>query len=392
MRLSRDLLFVLLVFAVLIALTAYGAYLQVQKEQEQGQAIPYSTHSAAANGALALKMWMEDLGFQSRRLENQEFRLADDWRVLWILVPSQAPTETEVRELLDWVGRGNTLILADNNLFRRNPLLRELGVELRPTAAYVDRVQVSQPLLGPVPEPGIRAQASVGLALGRGDFVSYVESEGLPLLVSLPGPRGAGRIWLLSAPYVLTNEGLRDPGNAALAGALLRTLPRDGAVVWDEYHLGFDRIGADDIFDSLLLTTTWGWGILFALLVVLAYLGLNGQRFGRVMPLRQATARRSPAEYVRSMALLFRRGGKRRYVAQHYRQELKRVLGRPYRVNPELPDADFVRELARYRETLDASALLEILRALDRARLGERQLIHWAGLAVKFARPEEKGP
>ena len=38
---------------------------------------------------------------------------------------------------------------------------------------------------------------------------------------------------------------------------------------------------------------------------------------------------------------------------QHYRRQLKRSLGKPYRVNADLPDEAFVAELARYREVLD---------------------------------------
>ena len=112
---------------------------------------------------------------------------------------------------------------------------------------------------------------------------------------------------------------------------------------------------------------------------------INGQRFGRVLPLPQEVMRRSPAEYVQSMAQLFRRAGKRHMLLQHYRRQLKRSLGKPYRVNADLPDEEFVAELARYRD-VDRAELLALLRALDQRDVGERTLVKLADDAIRLRR------
>ena len=80
MRVSRDLILLLLVFAVLIGLTSYGAYSRARQEQESQLAIPYSTHSSDPTGALALKMWLEAEGFRTERIEYREFAVRDDMR------------------------------------------------------------------------------------------------------------------------------------------------------------------------------------------------------------------------------------------------------------------------------------------------------------------------
>ena len=91
------------------------------------------------------------------------------------------------------------------------------------------------------------------------------------------------------------------------------------------------------------------------------------------MPLPQDIARRSPAEYVYSTAQLFRRAGKRHMALNHYHRELKRSLGRPFRINADLPDEEFINELARFRE-IDRAELSRVLRALSRSDTSERAL------------------
>jgi len=130
--------------------------------------------------------------------------------------------------------------------------------------------------------------------------------------------------------------------------------------------------------------------VIFSFVVSFAYLFVNGQRFGRVTPLPQEIARRSPAEYVQSMAQLFRRAGKRHMIMQHYHQQLKRSLGKPYRINANLPDGEFVVELARYRD-VDQAALSKTLGALDQRDVSERALVKLADDAIKLRRKTEDG-
>ena len=57
------------------------------------------------------------------------------------------------------------------------------------------------------------------------------------------------------------------------------------------------------------------------------------------------TTRRSPLEFINAMANLHRRAGQRRAALRHYHDQLKRRLGRRYRLDPSLHDAEYVTRL-----------------------------------------------
>jgi hypothetical protein len=155
---------------------------------------------------------------------------------------------------------------------------------------------------------------------------------------------------------------------------LLRRVPEGGRILFDEYHHGFYEPPS---LLGTIVQTAWGWGILYALGIAALYLLLTGRRFGRPVPLREETRRRSSAEYVESMADLLQRGGKRGFVLRHYRESLKRRLARPYGISPRLDDDAFVRELARYRPLTDddQERLRSLLARMRREQVGEEELL-----------------
>jgi hypothetical protein len=74
------------------------------------------------------------------------------------------------------------------------------------------------------------------------------------------------------------------------------------------------------------------------------------------------------------MADLFQRGGKRNFVRQHYYTAFKRRLARPYGINPNLDDEDFVAELSRQRD-VDATVLRGLLGRLRQSQISEEALL-----------------
>jgi hypothetical protein len=78
------------------------------------------------------------------------------------------------------------------------------------------------------------------------------------------------------------------------------------------------------------------------------YLVLTGRRFGKAVPLPQDIQRRSSAEYAQSLGTLFRRAGKRSYIAEHYHDRWKRRVARAYGFVSSADDAMFVRDLAHH--------------------------------------------
>ncbi len=120
----------------------------------------------------------------------------------------------------------------------------------------------------------------------------------------------------------------------------------------------------------------WGRAIMYALVLSAAYIALSGRRFGRPVPLPQDVARRSSTEYVQSLAQIFRRAGKRDYILNHYRNQLKRRLARPHGFVPPEDDDEFVRELQRFGgATAEQAERLRALLTQLRRNVSEEELL-----------------
>ncbi len=175
----------------------------------------------------------------------------------------------------------------------------------------------------------------------------------------------------LSSLYPFTNVGLRDPAAAALLLNIVSWLPSGECIVFDEFHYGF---GPATDLRTLLLSHPLGWAIVYGVVVIVLYIVAGSRRFACPLPLRSEVARRSTGEYIDSMAGMLRHAGQVAYAAEHYRQMLRRRLGRPCGLSPALDDEEFVAALAAARP-LDREGLRRILAALRRADLNETDLL-----------------
>lgn len=382
MKNRRDILIIAALFIALILFVALGPGRQPPQEPNTA-----TTHSSADGGALAFYTWARAMGYDARRLEYRSFALADEDAALVILNPSEAISRAQARDTLAWVERGGTLIVADDTSIvfsARNELFDELKVDqtVYSSTAEIERADQAQPALDqPAVGPAL-VRTGRALAPRRSDYVKLL---GPPdAIVMLGIKHGRGYVYLSASAYPFTNEGLRDAANAALALNLLRRVPSGGRVQFDEYHHGYFTPPAAG---SFFLNSPWGWAAAYAIMVIALFLILSGRRFGRPIPLAEEVARRSSAEYVESMAELFRRGGKRGYILRHYRAALKRRLARPYGVNPQIDDAEFVRELARFRE-LDEPALLALLARMRGDRADEAELVRTVAEAEQILASE----
>ncbi len=385
-RLSRDTWVLVVLFVMLAAFTAFIAWRQAQLQEAEQVYTPYSSHSSRFNGTLALHEWAGALGYRVRRIENTEFRIGDDVKLLFVLSPTETIESGEARYILDWVKRGNVLFLADTAGFSSNGLLRALEISSDTLDTTVETHTLTQPLA----DTSIQAMTGrtyAGLVTKRAEVVPYSGSSSKPVLLRIQ--HGQGTIWVSSAPALLANENLKDENNAKFARAILASVPNGSAIAFDEYHLGFKSANSDSLL-NVLYNTPWGWGLLFAGLVMFGYLVLNGQRFGRTVPVRRTLARRTPSEYVVSMANLFRRANKRGMVLQHYRHALKRRLGRPFHLNPDLPDERYLELIARMRPELDRAELAQILNGLRRTDTSEADLVQAVEQSVTFGKRAQK--
>jgi hypothetical protein len=365
-----DILIIAGLFLALILFVALGPGRQPDQDTLQGS----TTHSSAADGALAFYTWAREMGYDARRLEYRPFALDEHDDALVILNPSQTIRRAEVRAALDWVERGGTLILADDTtaLFgAANALFDELKFETAPLSntSTLERAAPAQPALDQPPVAAASVQAERRLVPQTDNYVELLGASDDLLVAGIS--YGDGYIYLSAATRPFTNAGLREAENAALVLNMLRRIPAGGRIQFDEYHHGFFTPPSAR---RALLSSPWGWAAAYAALATALYLALGGRRFGRPVPLAEEVARRSSAEYVESMADLFQRSGKRAYILRHYHGTLKRKLARPLGVNPQLDDDTFVREIARARP-VDEPALLALLGRLRAADPGEAELV-----------------
>jgi len=219
----------------------------------------------------------------------------------------------------------------------------------------------------------------------RSDFVTHLAAADGPVLVSWP--QGAGRVVLSATAYPFTNLGLKQPGNPALVLNLVSLSAAHGRVYFDEWHHG-RRSAPTELSgpEAWLRSTPAGRAILYVAAVVFLALVLGGRGFGRPLPLPRETTRRAPLEFISALAHLGRRAGHSQAVLGQYRQQLKRQLGRRYRLDPALTDDAYVERLARYDPRLDAPALRRLLARLAQPNVSERELVQLAGEAADWTK------
>lgn len=370
MKNLRDLFIVIGLFVALILFVVFGP----GRQDQTGQSGLPTTHSTTAEGARAFYDWARAMGYDAQRLEYRPFELTDEDDTLVILNPSRPIDRTQTRAILDWVEGGGTLIFADDTstLFGvSNALLDELKTDIAiySTTTTIQNAWPAQPALDQPPTNMTTVRTERMLLIRSDDYVKLLGP--LDAVVIAGMKRGRGYIYISAATYPFTNDGLNDQENAALALNMLRRTPAGGRILFDEYHHGFFTPPSAG---SILFGNPWGWAAAYAVLSLALYLVLSGRRFGRPIPLVEEIARRSSAEYVENMADLFQRGKKRAYILRHYYTDFKRRLARPYGVNPQLDDHEFVRELSRYH-TVNEQALLAMLARLRAEELTESDLV-----------------
>jgi hypothetical protein len=374
MKNRRD---IFILVALFFGLVLYAVLGPANNPESAVSSLP-TTYAANDSGALALYRWLGQNGYAVQRLQFQEYRLDDKADVLFILDPQESFNRTEAREVLRWVEAGGTLIFVEDqvNLFGgAGQLLDELEVDvafhepLEGQPETIARAPLLQPLFDTPPVGEVEVNAGRILRSARADALPLV---GLPdAIVLLAMPRGDGIVYVSSSAFPFSNAGLKKPENAALVLNLLRGVPAGATLLFDEYHHGYY---SPPTLRSLVLSSPWGWALIYGVLVLIAYLIISGRRFGAPIPLREEVKLRSSAEYVDSMADLFQRGGKASFVLRHYHSSFKRRLARPFGISPGLDDEAFVRELARYR-TVDQAQLHGLLTRMRKTQLGEEELL-----------------
>ncbi len=376
MKLSRDSWLGIGILLVLVLMVVFASI-----QQSKAPAIPYLSTSSAPDGALALKLWLGELGYQPDESSQALVGLQKDVKLIFILQPTIAISDGEWKLIDAWVEQGGVLVLAGDNYYA-DAAMDHFDVSTVLLETPVVELSFSSPLLNaPSIESQIISQARLGLKTTRADFLPLVSVKGQLVIISLE--QGKGRVIVSSTPYPFSNLALKDDTNAAMVLNLLGLAGQKGAVWFDEWHHGFQSeaiVGPS----QWLQRTSAGHAILFVVGVVFLALLLQGRAFGRPIPLTHEIKRRGPLEHVTAIANLNRRAGHGNEVLKQYHQRLKRHLGHRYRLDPSLNDAEYVNLLAHYNPSIDRDKLLHLLNRLSQKNINESELLKLASEAARW--------
>jgi hypothetical protein len=167
---------------------------------------------------------------------------------------------------------------------------------------------------------------------------------------------GAGRIVVLSDPYIVSNGGINRADNLFLAVGVV-TGGRPSRVAFDEFHQGY--AATQNEFFAYFRGTPILWIFAQVALIALAVVWTRGRRFARPLPAPRAD-RRSKLEFVASMAELQQRARAYDLAIENIYQRTRRALARYGGLAPNAPLEKIAAQVARRsgKSSRDLEALM----------------------------------
>jgi hypothetical protein len=376
-KLSRDTWLAVGLFLLLALVTAAAATRSIKSQEN-----PYLSTSSNPDGTLALKLWLNELGIQTVDEPLSTFEPPQNADIILIIQPLLEITESEWKLIDKWVDGGGTLLLAGDSFPAEQALTHyQFGSSFSgdPPTELTEQTPLfsSPPLAAPVP-----ITLDYYLVPARKDFITHLAVADRPIVVSFE--QGKGRVILSSTPTPFSNIALKKDADAELVLNLLALSIHKPEIAWlDDWHHGVQ--GSAIIGPSEWLRgTAPGHAVLFITGVIFLALFLSGRGFGRPIPLPHEIKRRGPLEHVTAIANLNRKAGHRSAVLEQYHHHLKRQLGRRYRLDSSLSDAEYLQQLSRLNPELDMAALTDLLKRLSQKNPAESEIVRLAAETAKW--------
>ena len=184
---------------------------------------------------------------------------------------------------------------------------------------------------------------------------------------------GAGKVVILSDPFIVSNGGIKLNDNLQLAINVITA--RDGVIAFDEYHQG--RGVTENAFAAYFAGTPVLALAAQIVLLVLVMLWTGARRFGRPLPLPQVD-RRSSLEFVASMAELQERSRAYDLAIENIYTRTRRVLARQAGLDYNSSRSEIASRVAE-RSSLEPHKLETLMRqceeAINGAPISSRQAI-----------------
>ncbi len=188
--------------------------------------------------------------------------------------------------------------------------------------------------------------------------VAHVRSQDRTILADYG--YGAGRIVVLTDPYIVSNGGIEQVDNLRLATNIVAS--GNGIIAFDEYHQGYGAGGNSllNFFAGTPLPAIAAQFVLLAMFVIYT----KGRRFARALPLPNPD-RRSKLEYVGAMAELQRRTKAFDLALENIYGRTRRELARFVGVDNLSTDAETLAGRVAERSKLKKDDLTDLFQACE---------------------------
>jgi len=301
-----------------------GLGLMVLKPQPE-QMAPYVSFSANVDGTKGVIALLGEKQAPLKTWKRSWGELPAGKGQALLVVEPDAPPEDEWAKLLEWVERGNELLLFSRNLGAGEVFRTERSDALSGTAIVMrqDGKETAERM--------VEVRIKQRIILEDGDIELLRDSSGV---IAARRPYGEGAIIAAVTPEWLTNENVLKHDHFELVWPWL---VGDGSrtVLWvDEYHHGYmDTRGFLAVYPAWLVAACAGLAV-----SLLLWLWQRGKRFGPAYTPRAWTVRRGD-ETLQAVAAWYERRRFKSEALAHQARALRRLLlarwGLPLEASPE---------------------------------------------------------
>ncbi len=364
-RRQRSRIVAWLVLVAVCGGCAWALYGIFDDRASAGAGLPdYSLYSDGPDGYAQAAALLRNLGWQPVALTRPIQQT--HYRGLLILAEAESPitrlgqapllSDADVEGLLDWVKRGNTLLLCGNG---HTSLHAKFGVSI------TDAEDKSTALYKVKPVAVGEYTARVGnIALEQSATVSGTKAVPLWYIGKRPAAvalrYGSGRVLVLPDASLFTHRGLLRDDNAVFLYNVAALDAEEGRVYFDEYHHGIRSGGG---FWSYLRYHGQQWVVLEFLLVAAMVLWAVGRRLGPAVPM-PVTRRADGVDYASSVARIYEKADTRPLVAGILGRHFLDALTGYLRLRRNLPPQEM---LAAWKQRHGEVGMRELGHLLDAA-------------------------
>lgn len=305
-----------LLLACFLAVAGASVFLS-RVYSDDSQAHFPSTYSTRPGGYKAAYDILQEMRLPVSRLRKSYSRLHSDRGVLVVADTVQIPISSrEIRKLIQWLEKGNRLILLHggpryipppppwvprearqvDDPARRHSLAHKLGLAVSGHGTE-SRADIRTSSAGWYGVDSISVSGMSRWELPTKEWTTRVHDDLGPIILSKKA--GDGEIVAISDVSIFSNRDISKNENARLLIATVLEKGRPREILFDEYHLGH---GMADSFWTYAGSSAFAWILLQACLgTALFFCGKRAALSGRFRSLDSPVGR-SPLEYVESMA------------------------------------------------------------------------------------------